>query len=569
MGFGKGPSAQSPTAWQRTKLAVAAGANLIGFSTGTTYDAGTIGKYVKDYVASLAASSGATLVNWIQAGTGAVSLPIQTTLRETVSVTQFGAVAGGGSGDAATNAAAFLAALATGHNVYVPEGTFYIDSTLSIGYGQKMYGAGQYKTNIKYTGAETAVYLGDSALTSLIYNCELHDLTVFCTSRSSAVHPRSGVAGPVAVELQNAVYFDVSNVSTFGSGNPNSGVGADQVLYGVGLYLHDNTIIGRINHVSCRLWKYGRFYACDAGNQSRWTAAIVDGGQGELANCMRGIVVGDPTVALYTGVGVTFRDLSIQGCYTTGINVNAGDGTVIENCYFEGNANYDIAVGTPSGAPSPIGVKILKNSMNSEDIGTTAYGTFPYIAKVYVDHGVFTTIRDNNMSISTAIPLISLAANADTSNISGNRLNSAAAVTGRILDNGTNTITADNYPEAPRCAVGFETRLLSAATGTVSYTGLGFKPTSIEFYCAVDTVNDKSVGGAALTGSGYLNRCITTDSSGAQVSSNNCIRIIRSSAGNEQKAVLHSFDADGFTLDWTLVGAPPGNTLVINYIARR
>lgn len=463
-------------------------------------------------------------------------------------------------GDGVTDdTAAFTAAMASGLNIFVPAGIYNVTQTVNIGYGQKLQGAGQYKTTIRYSGTGTGVYMGSAVLTSLIYNCELRDLTVSCTNRAVTVN---------GVELQNCVYFNVENVSIFGSGSPNSGVPADRVLYGSGLYLHDNTIIGRISHVSTRLWLNGRKYMTDATSQSRWTAAIVDGGQGEIANCMRGIVVGDPTIGLFSGVGVTFRDLSIQGCYTTGINIYAGDCTIVENCYFEGNANYDIAIGTPLGAPTPIGVKILKNSMSAEDIGVTPYGNFPYVAKIYVDRGVFTTIRDNNMSISTAIPLISLTALADQSNISGNRLNSTIGATQRILDNGTSTITADNYPEKPRYAAGSITRTLNAASGTVSYTGIGFRPTNIEFFGAVDTTVERFFGTAGI-GVGLQQRCMTSDNTGATNSSGDCIRLIKNGAGNEQKASLVSFDADGFTLSWTLVGAPPANSLVVNFIARR
>lgn len=488
--------------------------------------------------------------------TGTTPRTLLSKLADYVSVKDFGAVGTAVPGNITLDTAAFTAALATGKNVYVPEGTYYTSSTISIGYGQCLFGGGQYRTNIYYSGSGSGIYMGDPALISLIYNCEVSDLTLHCTNRASTVY---------GVELQNCVYFNVENLSIFGSGSPNSSTPADRVLYGAGLYLHDNSIIGRVSHVSCRLWNYGRLYATDAGNQSRWTAAIVDGGQGEVANCMRGIVVGDPTINLYTGVGVTFRDLAIQGCYTTGINVYSGDGTVIENCYFEGNANYDVSVGTPAGAPTPIGVKIVKCSMNSEDIGTTPYGTFPYLAKIYVDRGTFTTVRDNNISISTAIPLISLASLADTSNISGNRLNSLIAATSRILDGSTTTITADNYPEKRRVTVGTFTRALNGASTSVAYTGVGFKPTSIEFSAAVDTTVEWSSGYADSSGG----RCMTSDALSAKTSSGNAIKLIRDAAGKEQKAVLTSFDADGFTLNWTLVGAPPANTITVNYIARR
>lgn len=489
-----------------------------------------------------------------QSGTGAVQRSVENKLKDTVSVKDFGAVGDG----VADDTTALAAALATNKNVFIPEGIYLTTATVNVGYGQMLCGAGQHKTTIKYTGAATGVYLGGPGNVTLIYNCELRDLTVNCTNRGANV---------VGVMLENCVYFNVENISIFGSGSPNSVNPADRVLYGFGLYLTNNTILGRVSHVSCRLWNYGYYLKTLPASQSYWTASIVFDGQGELANCMRGIVVGDPTVNLYSGVGCVFRDLAFQGCYTTGINIYSGDNTIVDSCYFEGNGNYDIAVGTPAGAPTPIGVKITNNVMNSEDIGTTPYGTFPYIAKVYVDRGILTTIRDNNMSISTSIPLISLTASATSSNITGNRLNSIIAAASRISDGSTTTSTADNLPEKPRTVSGSLTRTLSAASGTVAYTGLGFKPTSIEFTGAVDTVPEWFIGWADANSNG--SRCLTSDGTGAMYSSGDCIRIIRSSTGNEQKATLVSFDADGFTLSWTKVGSPPANSLVVNYIARR
>lgn len=520
------------------------------------YEAGTVASALDDIVdVQLAAA-----LNFTQTGIGAVTRPVTTKFKDfPITVKDFGALGTADVGNEPEDTAAFAIALGTGKNVFVPQGSFYSSTSIPVGYGQRLMGDGQHKTNIFYSGASSGIYLGSPDLTSLIYNCEVRDLTLHCTNRAVTVN---------GVELQNCVYFNVENLSIFGSGSPNDPDPADQALYGYGLYLHDNTIIGRVSHVSCRLWLYGRFYACDAGNQSRWTAAIVDGGHGELANCHRGIVVGDPTVPLYSGVGVTFRDLSLQGCYTTGINIYSGDNTIIENCYFEGNGNYDIAVGTPAGAPAPVGVKILKNSMSTENIGITPYGNFPYIAKVYVDRGSFTTIRDNNMSISTAIPLVSIAATADDTVVTGNRLNSAIAVSDRILNSSNTTLTADNFPEAPRTTSGSVTRDLSAATGNVSYTGVGFKPTSIEFFAVVEGTAESSIG-SADAGAGVRSRCMTTDTAGLKYNSADAIRIIRASGGNEQKATLVSFDPDGFTLAWTKVGAPPANTLVVNYVARR
>lgn len=113
--------------------------------------------------------------------------------------------------------------------------------------------------------------------------------------------------------------------------------------------------------------------------------------------------------------------------------------------------------------------------------------------------------------------------------------------------------------------VGSFTRLLSAVSGNVSYTGIGFKPSAIIFFSGVDTVNEISLGFTTSTES----RSISKDSSGANTSGNRCIRIVRPSAGNISDAYIASMDSDGFTLTWTTTGSPSPNDLVINYLAIR
>lgn len=481
---------------------------------------------------------------------------------EWVSVMDFGAIgtAAGAGANEATDTAAFAAAMATGKSVYVPAGTYYTSATINISAGQILFGAGRAQTKIFYSGTGVGVYMGSPSVT-LQYDCELRDVSVYITNRG---------VNTIGVMLENCVYFNVENVTCVGSGDPNSGTPANTVLYGWGLYLTNNCILGRVSRVSCRIWNYGYYLKCLSGSQSQWVAAVVFDGQGELANNMYGIVVGDPTIGFYTGATCSFRDLSIQGNYTQGVRVNTGDNTIFDSCYFEGNANYDIEIGTASGAPMPLNTKIINCSMETESIGVTAYGTFPYLAKVHVFNGSFTTIRDNTMSISTAIPLVIVEVASVQTALQGNRLNSTIAVVSRISNIGdTTTISNDNYPEMPHVYVGSFTKTISDASVNASITGVGFRPTSIEFFGAVDTTNERFMGLACVGASGLQNRCLTVDASGVNTNSADCIRLIRSSAGNEQKATVISMDVDGFGLAWIKVGTPPGNSLTVNFIARK
>ena len=502
-------------------------------------------------------NAGSSLIGYLSNLAGAVGRTQAAKNADFVSIKDFGAVGTANPANVTLDTTARDAALASGKNVYVPEGTYYFSTTTSPNAGQKFYCAGRGKTTIVYTGTGTAVQIGPSGpAIQLTYDMEFGGCTLLCTNRASTVK---------GIVMNNAVYSRVFDVTSVGSGDPNSANPVNNTLYGNGLEVTDNTILCSIERVACRVWERGYYFWTNAASESMWSAAIEVHGA-EVASNMYGLVIGDPAVAFASAVGVHFHDIWVQGNYSGGIRNYSGENTTFDNIYFEGNANYDYDQG--GGAANPTQCRIHRCGAATEDIGTTNYGTFPYLAKFRIRTGSFTSIENNDCSISTAIPLIKVDAAAEVTQIKNNRLNSAIAVTARIDNASPTTITQDNSPEAPRVIVGSFTRALDAASASVAYTGVGFKPTSIEFSAAVDTGFEFSIG-SCTDQSGILNRCMSSDAAGAKLSSGDCIRIIRDAAGKEQKAVLASMDLNGFTLAWTKVGAPPANTITVNYVARR
>lgn len=81
-------------------------------------------------LAALAESNGSSLIGYLPAGTGAVATTVQTKLRETVSVKDFGAVGDGVTNDT-TPLTNFLTA-ASGKKAFLPAGTYKITSLISI-----------------------------------------------------------------------------------------------------------------------------------------------------------------------------------------------------------------------------------------------------------------------------------------------------------------------------------------------------------------------------------------------------------------------------------------------------
>ena len=95
------------------------------------------------YEAAIAASSGSSLVGFLQSGTGAVATTVQAKLRESVSVKDFGAVGNGTTND---TAAIQLALDSGAKRVYAPAATYKILGTLTIPTGVCLDGDGPEQT---------------------------------------------------------------------------------------------------------------------------------------------------------------------------------------------------------------------------------------------------------------------------------------------------------------------------------------------------------------------------------------------------------------------------------------
>lgn len=78
------------------------------------------------------ASTGSSLLGHVSAGTGAVATTVQTKLRESVSVKDFGAVGDGVADDTAAINSAITAVSTTGGKVFFPKGTYKVTSTITI-----------------------------------------------------------------------------------------------------------------------------------------------------------------------------------------------------------------------------------------------------------------------------------------------------------------------------------------------------------------------------------------------------------------------------------------------------
>jgi hypothetical protein len=106
------------------------------------------------------------------------------------------------------------------------------------------------------------------------------------------------------------------------------------------------------------------------------------------------------------------------------------------------------------------------------------------------------------------------------------------------------------------------TRDYAAASGDVSYTGFGFKPSALIIIAADNATAAMSFGFAVATaGYGILQLYTGVCYAGGVVDMQNAASV-------GQGAAWKSYDADGFTLTWTKTGSPTG-TIALKIIAFR
>lgn len=103
------------------------------------------------------------------------------------------------------------------------------------------------------------------------------------------------------------------------------------------------------------------------------------------------------------------------------------------------------------------------------------------------------------------------------------------------------------------------TRDMTAASGDVSYTGVGFVPTSMVIIASVDGAFGFS---SAVVDSIKTGVSILTTGIGIFGHNDLAVCLFVTNTSNVQFCAVKSFDADGFTLTWTKGGSPIGTGLL-------
>lgn len=150
------------------------GAGLVGTADGTDVQQALDSK---PSLTALAASSGSSLVGFLQSGTGAVARTVQAKLRDQFSIKDFGAVGDNSTNDTAAIQAAINAAIAAGGGrVQVPAGIYRYTALTINGNGVHLVGDGERASILrKTTTTGIGIDIGDGSIVP-------DDVTVACLS---------------------------------------------------------------------------------------------------------------------------------------------------------------------------------------------------------------------------------------------------------------------------------------------------------------------------------------------------------------------------------------------------
>jgi len=138
----------------------------------------------------------------------------------------------------------------------------------------------------------------------------------------------------------------------------------------------------------------------------------------------------------------------------------------------------------------------------------------------------------------------------------------ASSILARLAKGAANTKLFMNAgATAPEWALGSNvisgTRDLTAASGDVAYTGVGFKP-SVLIFIGADDSTALSTWGFHANGNMHQISQPREGNVNTFVSHSSSVMIFYYGAGASQSAIVKTLDADGFTLTWTKSGSPTG-----------
>jgi len=292
------------------------------------------------------------------------------------------------------------------------------------------------------------------------------------------------------------------------------------------------------------------------------TATNIANNTGTTTTVLHGNAAGSPAFGAVVEADITLADNTTNDVSTTkhGFTPKLSN---VAGQYLSGTGTWS----TPAGSGDVLGPasntadylpqwngadsKTLKDGVAIPTGGlaglTSPVFTTPQINDTTADHQYITAVSELTADRTVTLPLLTgndeFTFNAHTQTLTNKTLTSPT------INNGTFT---GGGALLSKIIIG--TRDLTAASGSVSYTGVGFTPTSIIAMGVVQSSHPFSVGfsDSSKTSSEFF--CYGANT----MYNDNTVIQIATSAGNAQAATVASYGADGFTLSWVKNGSPTG-----------
>ena len=293
-----------------------------GTELGAEFDAIATAIATKYDSATLGASSGSSLVGFIQSGTGAVSTTVQAKLRESVSVLDFGAAGDGVTDDTAAIQAAENHCAGTSKALTWPAGVYKTTATINKLHGVDWYGAGKNLTVIQYAGDTLAVDARGTSVSRRIFS--IKNMTI-----RGASYVSNAVGIKIAWNMRSLPLLEDVGINNFGHYGIHF-TGDNWLVYFNNVEIHD---CGRTVTNSCGIYREPAFVDINALADIKFFDCVIEA-CGSASSTAGG--VNFQCASPYATQGLWFHGCDIEGNFGTLENYFTNvDHLSISECYVE------------------------------------------------------------------------------------------------------------------------------------------------------------------------------------------------------------------------------------------
>lgn len=360
---------------------------------------------INEIVSDLAASSGSSLVGFVQSGTGAVTRTAQAKMRDVVSVKDYGAVGDGVTDDTV----AIQAAINTGFNLVFPAGTYLANNLTQSTNFQRFYAYGQVTIAKNANGAlltssgnyvefDGIQFVGTGYTGNNVVCTGSNPRFVNCSSYGAAGRALKATGGHVQIIGTCGTYATTDATAT--GYDIEIGVSGTATLYHqlIGIYSAQPTggilLIDTGSHVISG-GQFGKLTI-----QAGTSPAGVNGGMTSNARILGNVSVGLSS-AVFSGNQFSTQTITFEAGtsgHTLDLSNSASSATIVNN----GNANSIIMRATSAGGTTDFA---FGPSSWTGSVKVDSQNTWNFPRDVIIENGRTLRIKDSGGTAQTGISL--------------------------------------------------------------------------------------------------------------------------------------------------------------------